>query len=217
MTQPLWEATYADLDAKSFGDASQEIVDLIPQLQPGAKVLDLACGDGRNAIPLARAGFNVTALDISEAGILKLNTRAEREGLAITASVADMTVYEYPEEYDLIISHGCLHFVERNQWDEMIDKFKAHSAPSGFNVITVFTDTVPAAPDLAPLCLGLFREGELYDRYSGWEIILRKSYTFQDEHAGGIRHTHAANKLVTRNCRTTASTTTNEPAAGGSI
>ena len=202
MTKPLWEATYADINAKSFGDASQEILDLIPQLAPGAKVLDLGCGDGRNAIPLARAGLNVTALDISEAGILKLSTLAEREGLAITTGVADMTVFDYPEEYDLIILHGCLHFVRRNQWEKMIEEFKAHTAPSGFNVITVFTDTVLAPPDLAPLCLGLFREGELYDRYSGWETILRKSYTFQDQHAGGIRHTHAANKLVTRNCRT---------------
>lgn len=201
MTQPLWETTYANLEAKSFGDASQEILDLLTQLPCGAKVLDLGCGDGRNAIPLARAGFNVTALDISEAGIRKLNTLAEREGLTIRASVADMTTYDFPEKCDLIISHGCLHLVERNQWERMIEQFKAHTAPSGFNVITVFTDTVPAPPDLAEFCVGLFCEGELYEMYSGWEPILEKSYTFQDEHAGGIRHIHAANKLVTKNCR----------------
>jgi cyclopropane fatty-acyl-phospholipid synthase-like methyltransferase len=53
MTRPPWETTYADLDAKSFGDASQEILDLIPLLPPRAKVLDLGCGAGRNAIPPA--------------------------------------------------------------------------------------------------------------------------------------------------------------------
>jgi tellurite methyltransferase len=208
MTQPLWETTYADLDAKSFGDASQEILDLIPLLPLGAKVLDLGCGDGRNAIPLARAGFTVTAIDLSEAGIRKLNTLSVREKLTIHCSVADMTRFEYPEGYDLIISHGCLHFVERRQWEEMIGQFKIHTAPFGFNVITVFTDAISVSPDLAPLCVGLFREGELFERYSGWETILKKSYTFQDEHAGGIRHTHAANKLVVRNCRTNGSTRT---------
>ena len=200
MTRPFLEATYADLDSKSFGDASQEILDLIPLLPPQAKVLDLGCGDGRNAIPLAEAGFTVTAIDISEAGIRKLETLSAREGLTIDCSVANMTSFAFPEEYDLIISHGCLHFVEHSQWEEMIFLFMAHTAPFGFNVITVFTDAIPAPPDLAPLCVGLFREGDLYKRYSGWETILKKSYTFQDEHAGGIRHTHVANKLVARNC-----------------
>jgi len=53
MTQPPWKATYADLNATSFGDASQEIIIMIPKLPFGDKVLDLGCGDGRNAIPLA--------------------------------------------------------------------------------------------------------------------------------------------------------------------
>lgn len=202
MTRPFWETTYADPDAKSFGDASQEILDLIPMLPPGARVLDLGCGDGRNAIPLAQAGFTVTAIDISEAGIRKLNTLSTCAELTIHCSVADMTRFEYQERYDLIISHGCLHFVERRQWEEMIGQFKAHTTPSGFNVITVFTDAIPVSPDLEPLSVGLFREGELFERYSEWEVILKNSYTFQDEHAGGIRHTHAVNKLVVKNCRT---------------
>jgi tellurite methyltransferase len=208
MILPLWETTYADLDAKSFGNASQEILDLIPLLPLGAKILDLGCGDGRNAIPLAQAGFTVTAIDISEAGIRKLNTMSAREELTIHCSVANMTRFEYPEEYDLIISHGCLHFVERRQWEEMIGQFKIHTAPLGFNVITVFTDAIPVSPDLAPLCVGLFREEELFERYSGWETILKKNYIFQDEHAEGIRHTHAVNKLVVRNCRTKRCTAT---------
>jgi tellurite methyltransferase len=201
MTEPLWEKTYSDLDAKSFGEVSQEILELIPRLPVGAKVLDLGCGDGRNAIPLARAGFNVTAIDISKTGIQKLNTLSDREGFLIQANVGDMTTFDFQDEYDLIISHGCLHFVERNDWERLIKEFKSHTTSNGFNAITVFTDDIPAPPDLADLCLGLFREGELYAKYSEWEIILKKSYTFQDEHAGGIQHVHAANKLVARNHR----------------
>lgn len=201
MTTPLWEKTYSELDAKSFGDASKEILELIPMLPAGAQVLDLGCGDGRNAIPLARAGFDVTGIDISRAGIQKLNTLSERNGLSIQAEIADMTVYEIRNTYDLIISHGCLHFVERSHWERLILEFRAHTTANGFNAITVFTDDIPAPPDLADLCVGLFHESELYDRYSEWEIILKKSYTFQDEHVGGLQHVHAANKLVARNHR----------------
>lgn len=201
MKKPPWEATYGDVNTKSFGDVSQEISDLIPRLPIGSKVLDVGCGDGRNAIPLARAGCAVTAIDISESGIRKLKTQSEREGLDISASVADMTTYSYEDMYDLIIAHGCLHLVHRKQREMMIESFKSHTVSSGYNVIAAFTDQIPVPPDLDEFCIGLFREGELYEKYTGWEIILQKSYVFQDEHPGGIRHTHAANKIVAKNCR----------------
>ena len=38
----------------------------IKRLAPGKRALDIACGEGRNSIFLARQGFLVTALDISD-------------------------------------------------------------------------------------------------------------------------------------------------------
>ena len=202
MGQPFWETTYADLNAKSFGDATQEVMDLIPLLPAGGKVLDLGCGDGRNAIPLARAGLDVVAIDISQVGIHKLKTLAAQEGLTVQAHVADITSYRFSHEYDLIVSQACFHFMERSQWQRIIEECRTHTAANGFNAITVFTDEVPPPPDMSALCVGLFHEAELYTAYSDWDIILKKSYTFRDEHAGGIQHLHAANKLVARNCQT---------------
>ena len=124
MTKPLWETTYADIEAKSFGDVSQEIFDLIPMLPSRAKILDLGCGDGRNAIPLARAGFDVTVIYLSQAGIHKLNILAGQENLSIQTAIADITTFKIPTNYDLIIAHGCLHFVERRHWEQLIQKFK---------------------------------------------------------------------------------------------
>jgi tellurite methyltransferase len=83
MEQPFWEQTYADLNATTFGEPSEEIRKLVHLLPPRAKVLDLGCGEGRNALFLAQAGFDVTVVDISEAGIRKLRFVAERENLAL--------------------------------------------------------------------------------------------------------------------------------------
>ena len=47
-------------------------------LAPGARVLDLACGHGRHAIPLAERGFLVTGYDLSETFLER--ARAERAG-----------------------------------------------------------------------------------------------------------------------------------------
>ncbi len=159
-------------------------------------MLDLGCGDGRNAIPLAEAGFDVTAVDISEAGIAKISTLTRGRGLSIQALVADMSSYRIQGRYDLIIAHGCLHLLERSKWRNLIREIQEHTLPGGYNAVTVFTDSVPASPDMADFFVGLFHEEELFTVYSQWDLLLRKSYTFRDEHPGGIRHLHSANKLV---------------------
>lgn len=197
MKQPFWETTYSDINARSFGGrVSEEILDLMDLLPKGAKVLDLGCGDGRNAIPLAEAGFYVTAVDISQAGVGKLQTLSEDRGLFIQTVVADIGTYRIQGEYDLIVAHGCLHLIERTQWKKLIREIQAHTSLRGYNAVTVFTDSVPASSDMEDFFVGLFREGELFSTYSDWNILLRKSYTFRDEHPGGIHHTHAANKIV---------------------
>jgi tellurite methyltransferase len=200
MAEPFWERTYADLSTPTFcgGAPSQEIRDVVSELPSGARVLDLGCGEGRNALFLAEQGFDVTAVDISSAGIRKLEALAKGRDVKIRAEVADMRNYQFKDSFDLIISHGCLHLIERECWQQIISRFMAHTNAEGVNVVVVFTDTIPPPDDLKEFCLGLFREGEVFSLYEGWETMLERSYTFEDEHPGGLRHTHPVNKLVTR-------------------
>jgi tellurite methyltransferase len=53
-----WEKGYADLEAKTFGGPSAEIIDLADQMPHGGTVLDMGCGEGRNALFLARRGLH---------------------------------------------------------------------------------------------------------------------------------------------------------------
>ena len=198
MSRPFWETSYADLNTPTFGGPSREIRDVTSELRPGAKVLDLGCGEGRNALFLAECGFDVTAVDISETGIRKLNALARQRNLAVRSEVADMRDYRFAHSFDLIASHGCLHLVERESWQQLIPRFKAHTNPDGINIVAVFTDTIPPPDDLRDFCLGLFREGEVFSLYSDWETLLQRSYTFEDEHPGSLPHTHPVNKLVAR-------------------
>jgi SAM-dependent methyltransferase len=74
----------------------------VEPLAPG-RALDLACGEGRNAIWLASSGWQVTAVDFSEVAIHRGRRRARELDLNIGWVVADVTGFTDPRPYDLVL------------------------------------------------------------------------------------------------------------------
>ena len=73
-------------------------------------VLDLACGDGRNALFLAGNGFEVTAVDFSEAALNRLKRFAEKEKLTVYTQQIDLCCEENFDSlgnFDMIV---CNHY-----------------------------------------------------------------------------------------------------------
>ena len=67
------------------------------------KALVLAMGEGRNAVFLARNGFDVDGCDVSDKAIEKTKLLARESGVTLNAFVADLEVYKIPaNKYDLI-------------------------------------------------------------------------------------------------------------------
>ncbi|RNC68374.1 MAG: methyltransferase domain-containing protein [Desulfuromonadales bacterium] len=85
-----------------------ERIEEVKRLCPGRKALDIACGEGRNSIFLARQGFSVTGLDISPVGLAKARGWAEREGLDCDFRLVNLENYRIAETYDLIINFNFL-------------------------------------------------------------------------------------------------------------
>ena len=69
------------------------------------KALDLAAGEGKNAVFLAQHGFDVDAVDVSEIGLKKARKLAKEMGVKIHILLADLDTYRIQkEQYDLIIN-----------------------------------------------------------------------------------------------------------------
>jgi SAM-dependent methyltransferase len=73
-------------------------------LPPGARVLDLACGHGRHAIPLAERGFDVTGYDLSELFLERARTEAASRGVAVRWVRGDMRALPFEAEFDAVIN-----------------------------------------------------------------------------------------------------------------
>ena len=74
-------------------------------LQPGQRALVPACGEGRDAVFLAECGLDVTAVDMSAAGLAKTAELAASHGVSVTCIEADLSEWNWPKaEYDVIAS-----------------------------------------------------------------------------------------------------------------
>jgi len=74
------------------------------RIKDKGKILCMAEGEGRNAIFLAREGFDVEALDASDVGLDKLSKRAYDLQLKIKTTHIDLFHWQPQEQYDAIIA-----------------------------------------------------------------------------------------------------------------
>jgi tellurite methyltransferase len=204
----FWELGYQDINVSTLGEPSVEVVELVPALLPGARVLDLGCGEGRNALYLATRGCDVTAVDRSEAGLRKLSYMANRAGVSLTTHVADIATLDIEDEYALVMAHGFLHYLSKAEVGDLIGKVKEKTTPGGFNVYTYkyFNEEFPRPDEFrAARYLDSLGPNELREYYADWEIIRYDVYAKWDSHPGIPIHCHPVEKLVARKPRRVAS------------
>ncbi len=142
----FYHILYHDRDYEEAGLFMKKLTAFL-NLQPNAKILDLACGKGRHAKYLNKLGYNVTGIDLSPKSIASA-TKFENETLHF--AVHDMCL-PYPEKFDavfnLFTSFG--YFETENDNLRTIQSIKAELKPNGFGVID-FLNTKLVAKTLVP-------------------------------------------------------------------
>ncbi len=98
-----WNERYATAEYVWKDDPNIFLVEEIDGLTPG-RALDLACGEGRNAVWLAEHGWTPTGVDFSDVGLEKGRRMAAERGVDVEWICADATTWQSPDEgYDLAI------------------------------------------------------------------------------------------------------------------
>lgn len=108
-----WNARYAGPVYRMGATPNAWLNAIATQLPCQGQALDIAAGEGQNAVFLARRGLQTTALDISEAGLKKAKTLAEASGVSLQLKQVDLddAHAHFPtNHYDLIT---IFHFLDR--------------------------------------------------------------------------------------------------------
>ncbi len=138
---------------------------------PPGRVLDLACGQGRNAVWLALQGHAVTAVDLSDVAIGQAVERADAAGVEIQFVVADVMDWDPdPAAFDVVL----LSYLQLEEGRRVVAHRKAAEAvaPGGtVFLIAHHPDNIehgcggPQVPDV------LFGEADLASDFAGFDIV----------------------------------------------
>lgn len=104
MDSSAWDARYAEsAELVWTAEPNRFVVAETADLPPG-RALDLAAGEGRNAVWLAERGWRVTAVDFSSVAVQRGRDLARDRGVEVDWQIADVTTYQ-PEAaaYDLVL------------------------------------------------------------------------------------------------------------------
>lgn len=111
-----WDKTYSR-DGYVFGkDPAAFLVKHVNHL-PKGRALDIAVGEGRNAVFLAKKGFLVEGVDISVVGLRKAKKLAAENGVKIQTVNADLKKYRIkPASYSVIVN---INYLQRSLFSEI--------------------------------------------------------------------------------------------------
>lgn len=99
----VWNRVYTDDTARLAPYPNRFLAEVVQGRKPG-RALDVGMGQGRNSLFLARLGWDVTGVDISDKGIDLAQKEAARLGLKINCVLADIAAFDVGRaKWDLIV------------------------------------------------------------------------------------------------------------------
>lgn len=172
-----------------FGDPYPELIAYFQTLNTELNVLDVGCGQGRDAITIARLGFNVVGLDNSRVGINQMNDIVAQEKLKLEGIVTDIYSYTDYNKFDVILLDSMFHFYSQDAKKErafianILDQVKPD---------TLIVFCVPNKPNII---------NHLKEATTNTSIVFEKDliYTYVDEESGNSSNTDYKIISVKRN------------------
>jgi SAM-dependent methyltransferase len=111
-------------------------IEKLLEIKPGARVLDLPCGNGRHSLELSERGFDVIGVDRTEQYIETARAKAEKRKLSAKFIVGDMREYCSPNSFDVILNlFGSFGYFEDTDNRKVAENMYTSLRPGGQSLI----------------------------------------------------------------------------------
>ncbi len=159
-----WDKTFSREEYVFGKEPAKFLADNVAKL-PKGKALDLAMGEGRNSVFLAKKGFLVEGVDISRVGIRKAQALAAENGVKIETVNADLNSYRIkPESYSVIAN---FYYFQPS----LFPQIKAGLVPGGAVIFEAYTVAQLKNNDKEKYPeKQLLKPGELREAFSDFEL-----------------------------------------------
>lgn len=128
----FWNKRY-DTETYILGKEPVEFLKEYINILPRGKALDIAMGEGRNAVFFAKNGFEVDGCDVSDIAVKKTLKLAKENNVRVNAFVADLGIYKLPKNaYDVV---ACFYYLQRS----LIPQIKEALKPGGMVIYETYT------------------------------------------------------------------------------
>ena len=173
----FWNKRY-DTETYILGKEPVEFLKEHINILPGGKALDIAMGEGRNAVFLAKNGFEVDGCDVSEIAVKKTLGLAKENNVRVNAFVADLEIYKLPKDaYDVV---ACFYYLQRS----LIPQIKEALKPGGMVIYETYTIENCERGFEGPKNRDyLLKTNELLDLFKDLTIIYYKELVLDDKKA----------------------------------
>lgn len=129
----------------ALGNPTQEFVTFFDRYdKQNADVLDVGCGQGRDALFIARRGHHVVGVDMATTGMAQMLEEAQAEGLNIEGVVADLRNFEPVGTYDVVVIDRTLHMLEAETRLSVLERVCHSVREDGFVLIADEKSNLPA-------------------------------------------------------------------------
>lgn len=168
-----------------------------PLADSGTNFLDLGAGLGRDSIFMAQKGFKVDAVEVDGDKIARIKQISGFTELPITAHQVKAELFPIEKDkYSIINLNNVLQFIEKGTAVELIKSVQNQICPSGFVVISAFTNRDPSYEQYKTL--GYFQPNELREYFKNWVIISYHEVIIEEVGHPGKEypHKHGIAKLI---------------------
>ncbi len=175
-----------------------DVLRLRPPIKP-YRILDIGCGEGKDAVFFARNCYIVTAFDIAESGLEKGRRLAESNRVEVEFFRADANEYRPKAEFDIIYCSGVLACIDKKKRQSLIESLKECTVKNGINAMNAFVEKpfMPPIPEYERLrdAAEPWYSGQLTTFYHDWFFHKNQELTF-DCKSGGTPHKHCMNIVI---------------------